>query len=161
MANNVFEQVVEFILSGIVEIPANFASHLQWETWGVYDGNRFPIQQSFLVGKTPLGRAALREAARRDALNKGIPSLFVEEALSVQYGRELLKHVPAEVWKKFEGVALRPRLNRYGDLPKWYFEEWYRAVIGGSGDTGFTGPRAEAFVKVVLGREWKKCYAIK
>ena len=169
-----FEALVEWIRHGHVHYESPAPQNVRgdptegfwnWNTGiPVVDGNLcyhvFVVQdqclsrKGFIAGKTPFGKAAVMEAARREYVGKGIPERLVQRGLRTRFGRELLGGIDASVWKRFESVVLRPRLTRHGNLSRAYFEEWFGSVSGKA--SGMSGPRAEAFVQIVLGEDWKK-----
>lgn len=119
----------------------------------VQDGNL--TRKGFIAGKTPVGKAAVMEALRRRYVEKGVPEHVVQRGLRVRFGKELLECMRPDVWKAFDGCILRPRLNAWGNLSNAEFSKWADSVCKNMVPL-MTGPRNEAFLEIVMGKDWRK-----
>ena len=133
-------------------IPA-VDENLCWNVIVVQDKSLSRI--GHITGKTAAGKAAVLEASRRKYVARGIPEHFVARALHTRFGWELLERIDAKTWKAFDGIVLRPRLNVHEKLSNSDFKAWTASVEKGEG-WSISGPRNEAFLEIVIGKDWKK-----
>lgn len=102
---------------------------------------------------------AARIAAKRKLVPE-IPEQIFIKSIKIRYGWELVQ-LPID-WEKFNGVVLRPRLTKHGDLSREFFNEWLEKFDLEKGQRkillGLSGPRIESFVSIVLGDNWRTRY---